>query len=77
MQFQGCVTQSALVRRLVSDMAFKREYGNNGAGVKEAIKMMLGNDELRQLSTDDVTKRFGSTAICYMVTNPAEMFSGV
>lgn len=74
MQFQGCIPHSPLLRKLASDQAFRKPGGNPSLLVKFALKLMQDNDEIRQLSTDDCVARFGTTAVCYMVSNPKELF---
>lgn len=75
MQFQGCIPHSPLMRRLASEQAFRRQNGSASLAVKTAIKLMLDNDEIRQLPTEDCIARFGTTAVCYMVSDPKRLFN--
>lgn len=73
MHFQGWLPHAPLIRALASQAAFKRA-NNPSIAANAAIKLMLDNDEIRLLPTQQTIDTLGTQAKCYVVSDPSTFF---
>ncbi len=76
MHFQGWMPHSPLVRALSPMAAFKRS-ANPTFAVNTAIKLMLDNDEIRMIPTQQTIDTLGTQAKCYAISDPDTFFRDI
>lgn len=60
-----------LSRRLIASAAFRHDKSGSTYAIKRAIQVLIDSDRLRQLNKQEMTGKYSSTMICYVVSNPA------